>query len=188
MKSDTTIRIDGGKPWSVRWVQHTVHIATIFFLFFPFSHSESCQSVLVVSGGDWGVRTVLSRSNLGSMEWGSRPQGKNGWVATSWKKKQTNTTLPVYVYTIGQSQKSFTSWAIIQVHSTSALPVITLKSGFMASNTISTILNHTKQGVVAFHHSLQYHPRPFVFFSSSYLWGDFESWIDVLQVQWAILA
>lgn len=43
------------------------------------------------------------------MEWGSRPQGKNGWVATSClgkKKKQTNTALPVYVYTIGQSQKS----------------------------------------------------------------------------------
>ena len=47
----------------------------------------------VVSTGDWGARTVLSRSNLDSMEWRSWPQ-KNSWVANSCLGKQTDTSPP----------------------------------------------------------------------------------------------
>lgn len=114
------------------------------------------------------------------MEWGSRPQGKNGWVATSClgkkKKADKHCTACVRVHNWPES-KVFTSRAIIRLHSTSALPVIKLKSGLMASNTISTILNHTKQGVGDFSSQPAISPHTICFL----LLMSFMGWLWILN-------
>lgn len=145
-------------------VQQTFHIATIYTIS-SFSHSDSVFAV--VSGRDWGLRTVLSRSNLGSMEWGTRSQ-KNGHVANSCLGEQTKLhSLPVCNV---QSEMSFTSWAIICYTNTSPLPMIKLKSGLMAGDSISKYIKSKRNRELGdFHHRWQYQLRPFVFFSLCHL-------------------
>lgn len=96
--------------------RHLFYTAAIFFLSFVFLSPilNLVKVFAIVSCGDWAVRTVLSRSNLASIEWGSRPQ-KNGWVANSSLGEQTNTAQPACVQV-----KCFfsTSWAIIHKHFT----------------------------------------------------------------------
>lgn len=93
------------------------YTAAIFFLWSPlFPILNLVKVFAIVSCWDWAVRTVLSRSNLASIEWGSRPQ-KNGWVANS-LGEQTNTTQPARVQVKCLGFCFFTSWAIIHKHFT----------------------------------------------------------------------
>lgn len=147
MKVDTAIRIQNeGKKKYITFLLHTfsTHLTTLplpSFSFFPF---WILSVFAVVSNEDWGVRTVLSRSNLCSMRWGSG-LSKNGWVANSCLGKQTITT-PFCLYTIYRVKRLLPLEQLYGYTNTSTLPVIELKSGLMASNSFSTILNQSKTG------------------------------------------
>lgn len=101
-----------------------------------------------------------------------------GWQLVVWGKKKADKhcTACVRVHNWPES-KVFTSRAIIRLHSTSALPVIKLKSGLMASNTISIILNHTKQGVGDFSSQPAISPHTICFL----LLMSFMGWLWILN-------
>lgn len=122
--------------------RHLFYTAAIFFLSFSlFPILNLVKAFAIVSCGDWAVRTVLSRSNLASIEWGSRPQ-KNGWVANRSLGEQTNTTQPACV-----KVKCFFFLPLGQLYTnTSPFSETKLKCGLMAGNNIATILNQSKTG------------------------------------------
>lgn len=163
------------------------HIATIFsllFFFFPFWILSNCLPLWVVRIEEW--EQCYQEAISVSMKWGSRPQ-KNGWVANSCLGKQTNTA-PVCLYTMCRLKPLLPLGQLYGYTNTSPLPVIQLKSGLMASNSISAILNQSNTGNWLLFITGCNITSNYLFSSLCVIYGgDFEPWIDVLQLQWAIL-
>lgn len=146
------------KPGVWEWIKnctfHTpFYLTTIFCLFFSFfPHSETCQSVSPCEW--WGLSSENSVIKKQSWFDGGptyRPQ-INGWVANRWSRQ---TLAPVYNV---QSQMSFTSWVIIRLHK-------------HFNDKIKVWFDGQYRCLAAFQHRLQYHLKPFAFFSLCVIYG-----------------
>lgn len=86
---------------------------------------------------------MLSGSNLGSVEWGSRPQKIEWWQIIVRGGRQT---LHKLMCTMWGVKCRLPLGQIIGYTNTSPLEETKLKTGLMASNNSSTILNQSKRG------------------------------------------